>query len=302
MTCSLGHWPTALEPAPALAGRAGVDALWLKREDQAGGSKVRALEFLLGGAPAGTVFVTIGGTGSTHCLATATHAARVGAQAVVAQFPQPATESAIAVAAACQARAAAVVRSRTLATFPFAVVRAWLLAGRLGRRRWIPGGGAIPRAVIGHFLAGMELGAQLEAPPDAIVAPLGTCGTVGGLTLAMAALGWPTRVVGVRVARRVVANRGRAARLARGARALLAPIVAIGEPHPAFVLDGYGTAYGAPTAAGESARMDARVHGLILDSTYGAKAFSALPEVGRRGFRRVVFWHTFAVPPAVEPL
>ncbi len=301
-TCSLGRWPTALDSAPALAARAGVDALWLKREDQAGGSKVRGLEFLLAAAPVDTVFVTIGGTGSTHCLATATHAARVGGQTVVAQFPQPPTESAKLVAAACQARAAAVVRSRTMLTFPLAIWRAWRLAGRLGPRRWIPGGGATAQAVIGHFLAGLELGAQLEQPPDAIVAPLGSSGTVGGLTLAMAALRWPTRVIGVRVASRMVANRGRASRLARGARELLTPIVARGEEQPAVVMGGYSAAYGAPTAAGEAARVDARAHGLNLDSTYGAKAFSALPEVGSRGFRRVVFWHTFGIPPAVEPL
>ena len=136
-TRSLGRWPTPLEGAPALAEHAGVDALWLKREDVAGGSKVRALEFLFAGAPAGTVFVTIGGTGSTHCLATAACALQVGGLAVVAQFPQPASESAAQVAAACQLRAAMVVRSSTQITLPLAALRAWLAAGRLGPRRWI---------------------------------------------------------------------------------------------------------------------------------------------------------------------
>jgi D-cysteine desulfhydrase len=299
--CSLGAWPTPLEAAPALAGRAGVDELWLKREDKAGGSKVRALEFLLAGATPTTVCVTIGGTGSSHCLATATQAARLGARTVLAQFPQPPSEMAERTAAACRARAAAVVCAGSVAGFPLAVLRAWRLAGQLGERRWIPGGGATPRGVIGHFLAGLELAGQLPASPDAIVAPLGSSGTVAGLALAVRALGWETRVIGVRVAPRVVANRRRAMALARGARRILAAIIALDDPAAPFVLDDYGSTYGRPTAAGESARRDSGGYGLVLDSTYGAKTFAALPEVGSRGFRRVVFWHTFAVPPVLEP-
>lgn len=300
MPCSLETWPTPLEAAPALAGIAGVEALWLKREDRAGGSKVRGLEFLLAAAVPGAVFVTIGGTGSSHCLATAICAARVGGRAVVAQFPQPHTDAAAAVAAACRAQAAAVVQSRTTAGFPLALFRAWRLAGRLGPRRWIPGGGSTPRAVVGHFLAGLELADQLPVPPDAIVAPLGSCGTVAGLTLAVAALQWPTRVVGVRVASGIVANAWHVMNLAHGARRVLAPITPIAGPPRPLVIDGLGQGYGYPTAAGERARRAAGELGLTLDSTYGAKTFAALAELGRRGFRRVVFWHTFALPPAVE--
>src|SRR2546422_5512788 len=68
----------------------------------------------------------------------------------------------------------------------------------LFRSRWIPPGGAHPRAVVGHLLAGLELESQLPDLPDAIVTPLGTGGTAAGLGLAVAALSWPTRIVGVR--------------------------------------------------------------------------------------------------------
>lgn len=298
---SLAAWPTPLEAAPALAPLAGVDALWLKREDRAGGSKVRGLEFLLANAVPGTVFVTIGGTGSTHCLATAVHAARVGGRAVVAQFAQPPSDTAAVVAAACRARAAAVVQSRSLAGLPLAVLRAWRVAGRLGPRRWIPGGGATPAGVIGQFLGGLELAGQLPEPPDAVVAPLGSSGTVAGLALALAALQWPTRVVGVRVASRVVASGWHAASLAFRARHLLGPIVELPRPRVPLVWDGLGRGYGHPTPAGEAARRDAARQGLILDSTYSAKAFAALPAIAALGFRRVVFWHTFAPPAPVEP-
>jgi len=304
--CSLGDWPTPLERAPALAMAAGVHALWLKREDRSaapcGGNKVRGLEFLLAGARAGTVFVTVGATGSTHCLATAVHAARLSCAVALAQFPQPETDSSRAVAAACAAHAALVVRAQSPAGLPLAVLVAWRRARRLGPRRWIPGGGAHPRAVIGHLLATLELAGQLAEPPDAILAPLGTGGTVAGILLGVAALGWGTRVVGVRVAPQLVANRWRTRWLARRARSLLASRgipLSFSTPRGPVVVDGLGEGYGHPTPAGESARRLAADHGLILDSTYGAKAFAVLLRRGTCDVRRVVFWHTFGVPASI---
>jgi D-cysteine desulfhydrase len=302
--CRLGRWPTALEPAPKLAWAVGLEALWLKREDRSapecGGSKVRGLEFLMAGAPQGTVFVTVGGTGSTHCLATAVHAAALSCRAALAQFPQPETEATRAVAAACDTHAALVVRARTRAGLPLALLAAWRGAGRLGPRRWIPGGGAHPRAVVGHLLAALELAGQCAVVPDAIVAPVGTGGTLAGLALAVGQLGWPTRVVGVRVAPRIVGNRWRTSRLARGAARLLRrhgiPFHVPASPLPVVVVNGLGRGYGHPTAEGESARRLAMEHGVTLDATYGAKAFACLGRLASRGVHRVVFWHTFGVP------
>jgi len=301
--CSLGAWPTPLEPAPALARAVHVTTLAIKREDRSsprcGGNKVRGLEFLLAGAAPGTAFVTVGGTGSTHCLATAVHARVAAGRAVLAQFPQPETAASRAVAAACAAQAAYVVRARGRATLPLAVFEAWRRARPLGPRRWIPGGGAHPRAVVGHLLAGLELALQGAGPPDAIVLPLGTGGTAAGLALAVATLGWPTLVVGIRVAPMIVANRWRTLRLARGARRLLARR---GIPLPAarslVIVDGLGSGYGHPTPEGEAASRLASEHGLTLDPTYGAKAFAFLLRRATPNVQRVVFWHTFAVPAA----
>lgn len=295
--CSLGAWPTPLDAAPALARATGPTELFLKREDLAGGNKVRGLEFLLADARPGTVFVTVGGTGSSHCLQAAIHARRLGARIVLAQFPQPETDASRAVAEATTRTADIVVRARSQLTLPWAVLRAVAHARRLGggAPRWIPGGGAHPRAVLGHLLATLELEAQLDWPPDAIVVPLGTGGTAAGILLGVAYLGWPTRVVAVRVAPGFVANSWRTTRLAR---ATVARLEAQGRefhiPHSAFrlhVVDGLGSGYGAPSPAGERARLVAAGHGLRLDPTYGAKAFAAIP-----GKPRVVFWNTFAWP------
>ena len=295
--CSLGPWPTPLDAAPALARATGAGDLWLKREDLAGGNKVRGLEFLLADSRPGTVFVTVGGTGSSHCFATAIYARRLGARIVLAQFPQPETDASRAIADATARAADVVVRARSQLTLPWAVLRAWARARHLGggAPRWIPGGGAHPRAVVGHLLATLELPAQIDAPPDAIVVPLGTGGTAAGILLGVAYLGWPTRVVAVRVAPRFVANRWRTARLARSAAALLdARDRRFRIPHSDFridVVDGLGAGYGAPSPAGERARLVAAGHGLRLDPTYGAKAFAAIPAK-----QRIVFWNTFAWP------
>ncbi len=299
--CSLGAWPTPLEAQPALARALGLQALWLKREDLAGGNKIRGLEFLFAGAPPRSVFVTIGGTGSSHCLATARSAAAQGHRSAVATFPQPETGTSRAIAAATERAATLVVRASAMVTLPWAVVRAWRAARRLGseRPRWIPGGGAEPRAVIGHFLATLELDSQLDAPPDTIVVPLGTGGTAAGIALGVAWLGWSTEVVGVRVAPWLVANRWRTLRLARKTAALIRqPGIEFTVPRSAIrvrVVDAMGKGYGHPTREGERAHALAAEYAVRLDPTYGAKAFGFLQRADAN-VQRVVFWHTFAWP------
>src|SRR5438876_11371652 len=75
-------------------------------------------------------------------------------------FRSPRPRRARAVAAASQAHAALVVRAATRASLPVALLSAWRGARRLGSRRWIPAGGAHPRAVVGHLLATLELTRQ----------------------------------------------------------------------------------------------------------------------------------------------
>src|SRR5712691_1904721 len=299
--CSLGAWPTPLEAQPALARALGLPMLWLKREDLAGGNKIRGLEFLFAGAPPRSMFVTIGGTGSSHCLATARGAKALGYRTAVATFPQPETETSRAITAATDRAANLVVRASAVVTLPWAVLRAWRAARRLGSGppRWIPGGGADPRAVIGHLRATLELGTQLDATPDTIVVPLGTGGTAAGIALGVAWLGWSTDVVAVRVAPRIVANRWRTLRLARKTAALIRRTgIEFNVRRSAIrvrVVDAMGKGYGHPTREGERARALAAEYAVRLDPTYGAKAFGFLQRADVN-VQRVVFWHTFAWP------
>ena len=301
--CSLGAWPTPLEAQPALARALGLEALWLKREDLAGGNKVRGLEFLLAGVPPSSVLVTIGSDGSSHALSTARAAKSQGYRTAVALFAQPETDASRSVAAATERSANLVVRASSMVTLPWAALRAWRAAYHLGRGRpyWIPGGGADPRAVIGHLLATLELAGQVDAPPpDAIVVPLGTGGTAAGIALGVAWLGWSTRVIGVRVAPRLVANRWRTLRLARRAASLIQQAgIEFSVPRSSIrvdVVDGMGRGYGHPTQEGERARSLALEHGVRLDPTYGAKAFGVFLRRTTHDARRAVFWHTFAWP------
>jgi len=106
--------------------------------------------------------------------------------------------------------------------------------------------------------------------------------------------------VAVRVAPVVVANRWRVDALARGAAQLLTGLgirFMVSDVMSVLVLNGIGAGYGHPSAAGDAARALAAAYGLALEPTYGAKAFGALHAVTTHGFRRVVFWHTFAMPP-----
>src|SRR2546422_10552214 len=300
--CRLGTWPAPLEAHPALARALGLQALWLKREDLTGGNKVRGLEFLLAGAPPRAVFVTIGGSGSSHCLATARSANAHGSRTVIATFRQPETDASRAVAASPAATSNLVVSASSILTLPWAVLRAWRAAHHLGRGtpHWIPGGGADPSAVIGHFLAALELGSQLDAPPDTIVVPLGTGGTAAGIALGVGWLGWSTEVVAVRVAPWMVANRWRTLRLARKAAAMIRRAgIEFNVARSAIrvrVVDAMGEGYGHPTPDGDSAAALAGGHGRRLHPTYGAKAFSFFMRRETGTVKRAVYWHTFAWP------
>lgn len=307
---ALVHRPTPVEPVP------GHPELWIKRDDRSaeplGGNKARALEFLLGDVRSGDEVVTVGATGSSHALATATYARRLGATSTIYRWPQEMNEDAARVAERLERTAdRAVLTAHPAIALLRARLHAWRAAWRAARRaraaghrvHRVPAGGSSPLGVLGHVDAALELAAQVargECPrPARVVLPLGTGGTAAGLLLGFAIAGLDTRVVAVRVVPRVVARRGRVLALARRTRRLIERLsgTPVAEPSPERILvvhDAFGGAYGRPTARARAAAGALReATGAVADATYASKALAVAMEP-RQG--PTLFWLTYDAP------
>jgi 1-aminocyclopropane-1-carboxylate deaminase/D-cysteine desulfhydrase-like pyridoxal-dependent ACC family enzyme len=292
---SLGTFPT-----PVVALETVAPSLWIKRDDLCadpmGGNKTRALEFLLGDLHPGERVVTVGSAGSTHALAVAVYAARIGAQVSVGRWTQEMNATAVRVAQQLAERTerAPVFRSPLGAYV-------WALRQRRRGVRWIPAGGSSPLGILGHVNAGLELVAQIDAgmlpQPKRVVVPLGTGGTAAGLALAFRIADRDITVVGARVVPRIVGRARRVQRLANRTARLIEGMSGERLPrvrrHDVSVAhDSYGGAYGRETDKGkEAAARLANATGIVLDPTYSAKAFSLALELAPGG--PLLFWLTF---------
>jgi 1-aminocyclopropane-1-carboxylate deaminase/D-cysteine desulfhydrase-like pyridoxal-dependent ACC family enzyme len=281
----------------------GGTALLVKRDDLTtptlGGNKARALELLLAGVGRDDVLLTVGSTGSTHALAVAHFGARLGARTEVITWPQEEHDVSLATAA----RLREIAHVTTAWSPPTAMLRA--TARRLLRRvRWIPAGGSSPLGALGHAAAALELADQLgregTPAPDTLVVPLGSGGTAAGLLVGLALAGLPTRVLGVRVVPRVVANRRRVLALARGAAALFGERAGVAAPvidEARFAIEGaqYGGAYARETHASRTSQeLMLEREGPALEGTYSAKALAAaLAHARAAPAERVLYWLTF---------
>ena len=218
----LGRFPT---PVERLEGFRDVDSLWVKHEDVSsdalGGNKVRSLEFLLGRVAEGDTVLTLGGVGSTHILATAVHAARLGAKTVAVRWRHDMHPAAEEVSARMAAECAEVITASNFVTAIPPLIRL-----RLTRRaHYIPLGGSTPLGTLGHVNSALELAEQVDAgelpQPARVVVPLGSGGTAAGLALGFAIAGLDVTVLGVRVGPRIGANRWHVLHLAARTRRLI---------------------------------------------------------------------------------
>lgn len=289
-------------PSPVMSASAIHPQLWLKRDDlnadAFGGNKARSLEFLLGKVRAGDTVLTIGGEGSTHVFATATHARAIGANTIAMRWKHDMNPGAERVSELIARAATGPVSSNAVV----AIVRA--TAHRLrGRVHYVPLGGSTPLGVLAQVNAGLELAEQIAAgelpAPARVVLPLGSGGTTAGLALGFAIAGLDTEVIGARVAPRIAANKRRVTALVRGARKLIFRVT--GErvtPVPRgmvrVVHDVYGGAYGrALRGADAAAGLLRDAYDIKLDSTYSAKAFVAALACAREQCGPTLFWLTF---------
>ena len=296
----LGDYPTPVESValPDLRGR-----LWIKRDDLAsttlGGNKVRALEYLLADVRPGQLLLTGGGEGSTHVLATAVHASRLGARVHAVRWRHEMHALSQDVARRAERECSVVETSRTAAG---GVLRTLIRRMTL-RARWIPFGGTSPRGILGHVNAALELADQIEAGelplPARVVVPLGTGGTAAGLALGFAAAGMATEVVGARVVPRIATGGARVVMRARSTARWVRRTTGVVLPRirrdaVRVIHDAYAGAYGRVSPLGtEAAAVMERTTGLRLDATYSAKAFAIALRVARAEAGGTVFWSTF---------
>ncbi|AUX23610.1 hypothetical protein SOCEGT47_041370 [Sorangium cellulosum] len=305
----LAHAPTPVVPCAAIEGYLGRGGVWTKRDDRIsplyGGNKVRRFEFLLADAErrGARTLVTVGGLASTQVTATAIFGRALGFAVTAVLFDQPVTRFARRALLADAESGAALVHGGGYATTALRALRAH---GRADRPYFILPGASSALPCLGYVDAMLELAEQVrrgEAPrPDRIVVPTGTGGTVAGLALGAAMLGWPTTIVGVRITERIASNRAvvryeigsmmryLARRAPRFTRRRL--------PDVRFEIDprAVGPGYGAPTPASIAAIPEVeRLIGVPGEVTYSGKALAALREIGReRPGETILLWQTLS--------
>jgi 1-aminocyclopropane-1-carboxylate deaminase/D-cysteine desulfhydrase-like pyridoxal-dependent ACC family enzyme len=164
---------------------------------------------------------------------------------------------------------------------------------------YIPGGGHSVLGALAYAEAVQELQEQCREQqwqPDWLVLAIGTGTTQAGLIVGLEGLGWPTRVVGVSVAR----QNPRAKRIVEKAcfelrQHLDLPQMSLEQVdvRDDWVGEGYEQA---DDSVLSTVRMVAKEAGLILDPTYTGKAFCALLDLVDEGEiaegAKVLFWHT----------
>lgn len=300
----LAKLPTRVHRLDALSKRFESE-LWIKRDDESradlGGSKVRALEFLLPELQSWKrPILACGPEGSGWLLSLARFGPEAGLDLRFLTFPQPHTEfSRRRRDLLVKILGRRLVRGRD--PFDFAL-RFLNEAVRIvgGSAELAPPGGSDAVSVLGYVNAALELAAQVgrgDCPcPDFLYIPLGSGGLAAGLSLGFALARLPIQVRAVSVGPRIVAGLGWTSRLLLQASWMLnlsAP--AMGEI--SVIHRGKGK-YGRPTPAGEEARILFRdFEGIALDPSYSSKAAAAMIRQSAewRG-RKVLFWLTYRRP------
>ncbi len=310
----LASLPTPVQHLEGLGAELGLGGLWIKRDDKTsslyGGNKVRKLEFLLGDALAQkrSGVWTVGAIGSHHVLATSLYARQSGLEPHALHFPQPLTDHVREVLKALSTTRPELELASSKNTMPVKLakrrIRQWL--SRTENPYYIPGGGSAPRGVLGYVNAALELATQIDngqlPMPDVIVVAAGTCGTLAGLELGRRLAELPTRIIGVRVVDKLLANPLVTANLANRAGKILAeygvdvPRIRASDIH--MIDDQFGPGYGEETPQGLAAIELAEAFSDVeLDPTYTAKAFAGLIHFDsspQRPIKNALYWHTLS--------
>ena len=289
----LGCLPT---PVQQISG-VGFPDVWIKRDDLSakayGGNKVRKLEFVLAqvNQQRKAHVITFGGIGTNHGLATAIYANQLSLRCTLVLFPQPVTS----------------LVKQNLRLFKYygarlvyrsSVVKA-VLTYYLTQRLRYPGayflfaGGSNAVGTLGFVSAAFELQAQIEAgdmpKPSVIICPVGSNGTLAGLTLGAHLAGLDCTIIGVRVSFSHCGplqscTPATVRKLMQQTYNLLQKrmpgLASNALPLPNMWNDYVGNGYGCPTVAGQQAyRLLKDKQQIVLDPTYTAKTFAAVLDL-----------------------
>lgn len=310
----LSQGPTPLQLARPWHAWLRNDRVFVKRDDLCsplyGGNKVRRFEYLFAQAKAQSAhhLITVGGLASTQVTATAVLGGANGFCVSAVLFDQPVTRFAKAALRQNMSAGARLIYGGGYAATIYRTLK--LLKQNKGQEAFFiePGAGT-PLANLGYVTAVLELNEQLqqrnEPPPDFIVVPSGSCGTVAALALGCALLGWPTEVVGVRITLAIACNRLLVWQRIHGLQKLLGVDAQV-HAAPRFSLYGnaLGSGYGYPTEAAKAGAKEwAGVTGVEGEVTYSGKAMAALRELTHPNpDKSFLFWNTLSsVVPPVTP-
>lgn len=306
----LGNFPTPVRRLSHL----GHDSLWFKNDGLSseiyGGNKVRKLEFALADALKKhcNKVITMGGIGTNHGLATAVFCHQLGLSCRLLLFDQPVNTYVKRNMLLFLKYGAEMVYLKGILRTGAALL---VIQRLLNPRAYIQeAGGSSPLGTVGIVNALFELKEQIDAgmlpEPRYIFCPLGSNGTMAGLSLGARLAGLSTTVVGVRVTVDAVgpiaiATAKTVEKLMRKTYALLkkhsrgVPDITI--PPQQVINDYVGEGYGCatPECRDALALMSER-EGIALEPTYTAKAFAALCDfIKIPGHRKepILFWNTY---------
>jgi D-cysteine desulfhydrase len=287
---ALGRAPTPVRPLDL-----GFAAeVWVKDESVFGdggwgGNKVRKLEWIIPEAHrrgSSTLF-TVGGIGTHWGLACAVYGAEHGLRTVLGLVDQPVDDQVRAQLARLEASGARLHRYpsprrlKLAAPYLLARYRPW----------YLPAGGSNPFGALAYVDVALEIAAQVAAgqlpAPGSVVVPVGSGGTVAGLTLGLAIAGLDCRVLGVVVNDMLRLDAPAMVRLAERTAELLsrrglAGVPTLTEQHFDLRRDWLGARYGDPTPAATAEVARAAAAGMELEPVYTGKALAAIRSLGRR--------------------
>lgn len=309
----LGFFPTPLEPLTRLGESLGIQ-LGIKRDDYTGfgggGNKVRKLEYLMADAVRQgiNVIITTGGHQSNHARMVAAAARKFGMKPVLVLRGNPpeSYQGNLLLDKLFGAELEFLDPDGYFTQIADAMqAHADAATARGEKALIIPLGGATPLGALGYVRAVEELDAQLKArgqqPPDVIVAPTGSGGTLAGLYVG-ARQYWPqTKIVGISVSAKAQWFQERISAMAQDCADLL-QWPQSWSPEDIWIEDGFvGAAYGVPSEGGiEAIYRVAQAEGVLLDPVYTGKAMHGLISLVQEGKiqpnSRVIFVHCGGSP------